>query len=233
MEEFMKTMDEFYSTDWPDQITIDSIWRCEPPRTDSKLGVEFFIHYDGYKLAFDRLIDSSIHQADLTKQFKHRSLAEDSTLYLHQSLVTQWSEETTRAFPTNPPYRIYRSIVFGNDKAVIAKITSTIREEMKAFRKQFSDEQVLLEATWIHGRGKTAKKRAAADTACSWHSGICLPRVYYGPMASQVVRARHAAVPTTVPCEAPTILHKWAGGVRQLPRQDPMRARVRADLLRR
>ncbi|KAI1198562.1 hypothetical protein F5X97DRAFT_323269 [Nemania serpens] len=172
MKEFMETMDESYSEDWPDQITIDSTWRCEPSRTDSELGVEFFIHYDGDKIDFDQLIDDSIRQADLAKQLKRRSLAEVSTLYLHESLVTQWAEETTRAFPTNPSYRIYSSFAFGNDKATISNITSAVREEMKAFREQFSDEQALLEVTWIHGGGKATKKRAAAATAFPWRSGV-------------------------------------------------------------
>ncbi|KAJ8117709.1 hypothetical protein ONZ43_g4149 [Nemania bipapillata] len=171
MKEFMETMDEFYSTDWPDQITIDSTWRCEPLRTDSELGVEFFIHYDGDKTAFDQLIDNSIRQADLAKQLKRRSLAEDSTLYLHESLVIQWSEETTRSFPTNPSYRIYSSFVFNNDKPTVQEITSAVREEMRGFREQFSDEQVLLEVTWIHGGGKATKKRAVAATAFPWRGG--------------------------------------------------------------
>ncbi|KAI1318290.1 hypothetical protein F5Y16DRAFT_419065 [Xylariaceae sp. FL0255] len=154
MQEFRETMDEFYSTDWPDQITIDTIWRWEPSRTDSEIGVEFFIHYDGDKIAFDQLIDSSIHRADLAKQIKRRSLAEDSTLYLHESLVTQWSEETIRAFPTNPSYRIYSSFVIDKAKDTIPKITSAIHFEIVVFREQFSNEQAMLEVTWIHGGGK-------------------------------------------------------------------------------
>jgi hypothetical protein len=78
------------------------------------------------------------------------------------------------AFPTNPSYRIYSSFVFGNDAVTIQKITSTVRDEMKAFRAQFSDDdqqQVLLEVTWIHGGGKATKKRAAAATASQWRGG--------------------------------------------------------------
>lgn len=159
MKEFMDTIDKFYSTDWPDQVTIDSTWRCKSSRIDSELGIEFFIHYDGDKIAFDQLIDDSIRQAELAKKLKRRSLAEASILYLHESLVTQWSEETTRAFPTNPSYRLYSSFVFRNDKETVPKITSAVREEMKAFREQFSDEQVLLEVTWIHGGGKATNLR--------------------------------------------------------------------------
>jgi hypothetical protein len=171
MREFMLTMERFYTRNWPDRITIDSTWRCEPSRPNSELGVQFFVHYDGDKRSFDQLIDDSISHNDLAKQLKRRSLAEKSTLYLHESLVTQWSEETIRAFPTNRSYRIYSSFVFKNDKSTIVCATRDIRQEMKAFRELFPDEQVLLEVNWIDSGGQASQKKDSA-TAFRWRSGI-------------------------------------------------------------
>ncbi|KAK3947832.1 hypothetical protein QBC32DRAFT_353227 [Pseudoneurospora amorphoporcata] len=180
MDEFMKTMERFYTTDWPDQITIDSTWLCDLKQTGSELGVRFLVYYDGTKEEFDKLIDDKVKQKDLAKQLKRRSLAEKSTRFLHETLASQWSEETIKAFPSGSEvkHKLYSSFVFKNDASRIKSVISIIRQEMAAFRREFPGEDGLLQVTWIHSGGKaSAKKRS--ETAfrwrdCTYHAYIML-----------------------------------------------------------
>ncbi|KAK5996764.1 Cannabidiolic acid synthase-like protein [Cladobotryum mycophilum] len=171
MDEFMDTMNRFYSTDWPDQLTIDTSWLCDLQQTKTELGVRFLTYYDGNKDDFETLIDKSIRQPILANQLKRRSLAEKSTRFLHETLVSQWSEEIIKSFPTNRSYSIYSSFVFKNDHERIRNITSIIRQEMSAFRELFTGEQALLQVTWIHGGGQ-ASKMQRSDTAFRWRDGV-------------------------------------------------------------
>ncbi|KAK1778532.1 hypothetical protein QBC45DRAFT_413855 [Copromyces sp. CBS 386.78] len=181
MGEFMKTMERFYTTDWPDQITIDSSWLCDLKQTGgSELGVRFLVYYDGTKEEFDQLIEDKVKQKDLAKQLKRRSLAEKSTRFLHETLASQWSEETIKAFPSGSEisHKLYSSFVFKNDASTIKDVISIIRKEMAAFRREFTGESGLLQVTWIHSGGKaSAKKRS--ETAfrwrdCTYHAYIML-----------------------------------------------------------
>ncbi|POG62503.1 uncharacterized protein OCT59_014427 [Rhizophagus irregularis] len=168
--DFMTTMNNFYTTDWPNQMTIDSTWMCDPQQKEGD-GVRFLVYYDGNKDEFDTLIDKYIKQPELAKQLKRRSLPEKSTRFLHETLVAQWSEETTKAFPTNKTYNIYSSFVFNNDKISIEKVTAIIREEMKTFRRLYRGEKVQFLVTWIHSGGK-AREKKPSDTAFFWREAV-------------------------------------------------------------
>ena len=169
MEDLIPTMNRFYTTNWPPQMTIDTSWLCDLQKSD--LGVRFLVYYDGNKDNFDKLIDRSIKQKDLAKQLKRRSLPEKSTRFLHETLVTQWSEEIIRAFPSKPAYFIYTSFVFKNDQERISSITSIIRDEMQAFRNLFTEEKALLQVTWIHSGGQASNKKRSA-TAFRWRDSV-------------------------------------------------------------
>lgn len=167
---FIPTMNSIYTTDWPNQITIDSTWLCDL-RVGTGDGIRFTFHFDGNKNEFDNLIDKYIKQADLAKQFKRRSLPEESTRFLHESLVAQWSEETVRSFPDNKTYTLYSSFVFTNDKKTIEKLTNIIKKEMETFRRLYSQEKVLFQVTWIHAGGN-AMERKPSDTAFFWRKAV-------------------------------------------------------------
>ncbi|KAK3338500.1 hypothetical protein B0H65DRAFT_324757 [Neurospora tetraspora] len=183
MDEFTRTMEQFYTTSWPDSITINSSWLCDLKQQTSselKLGVRFLVYYDGTKSDFDALISDKVQQKDLAKQLKRRTLAEKSTRFLHETLASQWSEETIKAFPsgTETAHKLYSSFVFKNDASRIKSVISIIRQEMAAFRREFAGESGLLQVTWIHSGGKaSAKKRS--ETAfrwrdCTYHAYIML-----------------------------------------------------------
>lgn len=81
-------------------------------------------------------------------------------------------EETERSYPTNQSYELYSSFVFKNDdKEKVAKVTSTIRELMKEFRKEFTGEEVNFLVTWIHSGSKATEKNPA-DSAFFWREAV-------------------------------------------------------------
>jgi hypothetical protein len=65
-ENFMSTMNEFYTTDWPERITVDSTWICDL-RLSSGNGVRFLTYFDGGKADFDATIDQYIKHPELAK----------------------------------------------------------------------------------------------------------------------------------------------------------------------
>ncbi|GME23924.1 hypothetical protein F4781DRAFT_444712 [Neofusicoccum parvum] len=166
-DEVMATMNKFYTTNWPNNMTIDSTWLCDL-RQKTGDGVRFTLYFDGNKKEFDKIIDKYIDQPDLATQLKRRSLPEKSTRFLHETLVAQWSEEIKKAFPTNKSYSIYSSFVFNNNKKKnISEITAIIREAMEKFRNDFDGEKVEFLVTWIHSGGK-AKEKKPGETAFFW-----------------------------------------------------------------
>ncbi|KAF3483021.1 uncharacterized protein GIQ15_02345 [Arthroderma uncinatum] len=169
-DEFMTTMNDFYSIKWPKEMTIDSTWMCDLRETSGD-GVRFLFYYDGNKEQFDGVIDEYIKDPELVKQFKRRTLPEKSTRFLHETLVAQWSEETTRAFPSNRTYSIYSSFVFDNDSKNINEVTAIIREEMKDFRDLYAGERVEFLVTWIHTGGKATERRPS-DSAFFWREAV-------------------------------------------------------------
>lgn len=171
-DDVIATMNDFYTTDWPNKITIDSTWICDLRQSSSLGGVRFTVAFDGSKPEYDRVIDKYIKDEDLKVQLKRRVLAERSTRFLYETLVNQWFEETERAYPTNKTYELYSSFVFKNDnKDTIQKITAIIRDLMKEFRKDFKGEQVNFLVTWIHTGGKATEKKPA-DSAFFWREAV-------------------------------------------------------------
>jgi hypothetical protein len=169
MDDFIKTMRDFYTTAWPNQLTIDSSWLCD--LKESNIGVRFLIYHNGNKAEFDELINDNITNDDLAKQLKKRSLEEASSRFLHETLVAQWSEETEKSFPQNPSFMIYSSFVFKNDAKNIDAITTIIKDNMAAFKDKFPGERGLLQVTWIHSGGEAASKKRSA-TAFRWRDCV-------------------------------------------------------------
>ncbi|KAH0847463.1 hypothetical protein AYO21_09352 [Fonsecaea monophora] len=170
MASLIPTMNAFYTTDWPKKITIDSTWLCDL-RQNTGDGIRFLTYFDGNKNEFNNLIDKHIKHADLAKQLKRRSLPEESTRFLHETLVAQWSEETVRSFPTNKTYSIYSSFVFTNDATTIENLTAIIKKEMETFRRLYSGEKVEFLVTWIHSGGKAMEKQPS-ETAFFWRQAV-------------------------------------------------------------
>ncbi|KAI1087087.1 hypothetical protein F5B19DRAFT_500405 [Rostrohypoxylon terebratum] len=169
-DDFIATMNNFYTADWPKQMTIDSTWMCDL-RQSSRDGVRFLLYYDGNKESFDKIIKTYITDPGLSEQLRRRSLPEKSTRFLHETLVSQWSEENTKSFPTNRTYSIYTSFVFNNERVTIENITSVVRKEMANFRRRFEGEKVEFLVTWIHSGGKAAEKNPT-DTAFFWRKAV-------------------------------------------------------------
>jgi hypothetical protein len=169
-DNFMSTMNNFYTTDWPERITIDSTWICDL-RLSSGNGVRFLPYFDGDKKDFDETIDKYIKHPELAKQLKRRSLPEKTTRFLHETLVAQWSEETVKAFPSNKSYSIYSSFVFRNDRPTIEKVTALIHDKAVAFRQKFPGEKVEFLATFIHSGGKMSTPKPT-DSAFFWREAM-------------------------------------------------------------
>ncbi|KAI1109364.1 hypothetical protein F5Y14DRAFT_29984 [Nemania sp. NC0429] len=166
--ELLTTMNDFYTTDWPDELTIDSSWVCEP---NKDLAIRFLVYFNGKKDDFNDLINKNIRQRTLAKQLKRRSMEEKSTRFFHETLIVQWSEETIKSFPKDPSYSLYCSFVFKNDRNRIEGITQIIRDEMAAFKDLFDGEQCLLQVTWIHAGGEASRKQRSAS-AFRWRDGV-------------------------------------------------------------
>ncbi|KAG5790079.1 hypothetical protein H9Q69_010874 [Fusarium xylarioides] len=144
-DDVMKTMDDFYVTDWPTNLTIDSTWICDL-RQFNKGGVRFTIAFDGSKAEYDAIIDKYIKNTELSTQLKRRVLPEKSTRFL--------------------------SFIFTNkDPIILKKVTAATRELMQEFRKKFAGENVNFLVTWIHSGGKAAEKKPT-DTAFFWRSAV-------------------------------------------------------------
>ncbi|KAJ7260881.1 hypothetical protein B0H12DRAFT_1274617 [Mycena haematopus] len=169
-ENFMSTMNTFYTTDWPESITIDSTWLCDLQQSSGN-GVRFLTYFDGDKAKFDPTIDLYIKHPELVKQLKRRSLPEKSTRFLHETLVAQWSEETEKVFPANKSYSIYSSFVFRNDRPTIERVTALIRDKAIAFRKAFSSERVEFLATFIHAGSKMSTPKSVSS-AFFWREAM-------------------------------------------------------------
>ncbi|KAF5698444.1 FAD-binding domain-containing protein [Fusarium mundagurra] len=170
-DDVIATMNDFYTTDWPNKITIDSTWICDL-RHNNSLGVRFTVAFDGSKPEYDRVINKYIKNEELKVQLQRRVLAEKSTHFLHETLMYQWLEETERTYPTNKTYKLHSSFVFKNDnKDTIKKVTAIIRDLMKDLRDNFKGEQVNFLVTWIHSGGKATEK-TSTDSAFFWREAV-------------------------------------------------------------
>ncbi|OJJ45902.1 hypothetical protein ASPZODRAFT_160090 [Penicilliopsis zonata CBS 506.65] len=198
MAAFRQVMHDFYTTEWDHGLTIDSSWLCNMKERNGELGVRFLTYYDGNRDAFrkevDRLLASSAseenvdNEADvavakaemkkqLTENLKRRSIDEHSARFLHETLISQWSEETLKARPANKSYTVYASFVFtkhDEQGSNYAKITECITKHMDRFRAQFVGEVALLQVTFIHTGGKASEigREPGPDaTAFPWRDG--------------------------------------------------------------
>ena len=178
---FMDTMDKFYTTDWSDSIAIHSSWLCDIQDTGSELAVRFIVYHNGTKRSFNEQLHKFIdqggifdgnreHRERLADSLRSRSLEEPTTLFLHETLLAQWSEETQVFFPSDKSYKYFSSFVFERDK--VKEITPIVKERTEAFRKQFRRQQGLLQVTVIHSGGKSGEP-APSDTAFSWRKERC------------------------------------------------------------
>ncbi len=171
-DDVITTMNEFYTADWPNEITIDTTWICDLRQSASLGGVRFTVAFDGSKKEYERVIDKHFKREELKAQLKRRVLPEKSTRFLYETLVNQWLEETERAYPANKTYELYSSFMFTKDnKDIIQKVTAIIRDLMASFRTDFAGEQVNFLVTWIHSGGK-ATERKPADSAFFWREAV-------------------------------------------------------------
>ncbi|KAF7433207.1 hypothetical protein PC9H_005157 [Pleurotus ostreatus] len=171
-EDIISTMIDFYTTDWPNEITIDTTWICDLRQSAQLGGIRFAITFDGSKADYDGIIDKYIKNEELKVQLKRRVLAESSTRFLYETLVNQWLEETERAYPANKTYELYSSFMFTKDnKGVIQKAIAIVRDLMASFRADFKGEQVNFLVTWIHSGGKAIEKKPT-DSAFFWREAV-------------------------------------------------------------
>ncbi|KAJ3580121.1 hypothetical protein NPX13_g453 [Xylaria arbuscula] len=168
----LNTMNRFYTTNWSDQMTIDSSWFSDTQVQDGAIGVRFLAYYDGNEHGFGKELHNAALDKDLEKQLKRRVLPEKSTRFLHETLVAQWDEETVRAFPSNGTFRIFSSFCFGNDHDDFAAIPTIVKEELEAFRRLFRGEpNCLCQVSFIHSGGETTR-RERNYTAFRWRDTV-------------------------------------------------------------
>ncbi|KAG9219132.1 hypothetical protein CCMSSC00406_0001542 [Pleurotus cornucopiae] len=171
-DDVIATMNDFYTTDWPNKITIDTTWICDLRQSGSLGGVRFTVAFDGSKYEYDRVIDEHFKRDELKVQLKRRVLPEKSTRFLYETLVNQWLEETERAYPANKTYELHSSFMFTKDnKDTIQKVTAIVRDLMASFRADFAGEQVNFLVTWIHSGGKATEKKPT-DSAFFWRAAV-------------------------------------------------------------
>jgi hypothetical protein len=163
------TMNEFYTADWPDTITIDSNWMCDLPSGNPC--IRFTIAFNGNKSEYDKIVNRHIRQEALKVQLTRRVLAEKSTRFLYETLFNQWFEETVRAYPENKGYELYSSFVFTNERSIIEKVTASFQNLMGMFQKDFKNEKVSFWVTWVHTGGK-ATEREPTDSAFYWREAV-------------------------------------------------------------
>ncbi|KAJ8108357.1 hypothetical protein OPT61_g8229 [Boeremia exigua] len=168
MDQLLPTMNDFYRTDWPKEITIDSTWLCDL-RDGSSDGVRFTVYFDGTKPEYDALIDQHIKNPVVKKQLKKRALPEPSTRFLYETLEAQWFDETKKFFAENKTYRIFSSFVFTRKQVLesVDKITLILQDHMRLFREKNTGEDVGLDIVWIHTGGQASEIKSE-DTAFFW-----------------------------------------------------------------
>ncbi|KAF3001482.1 hypothetical protein E8E13_008630 [Curvularia kusanoi] len=170
--QLLSTMNKFYRTEWPDRLTMDSMWVCDL-RTNAPDTVRFNVCFDGSPKEFEKLIDDNIDTKDVAKELKRRVLPEPSTRFLYETLEAQWYDESKKFFAEDKTYRIFTSFCF--DRTTISnkvdQLTAKCKERMAAFRNKFTGEMVQMDITWIHAGGQTSKVKAT-DTAFYWRDTI-------------------------------------------------------------
>lgn len=168
----LATMNHFYTTDWPEQMTIDTSWFSDLQVQNGDIAIRFLAYFDGTQDQFNKLINKGVLNADLSKQLTRRALAEDSTRFLHETLFAQWDEETKRSTPANSSFRVFHSFCFMNKPSEISKITAIIKEELEAFKVLFAGENSgLCQVSFIHAGGQTTRRKPY-HTAFRWRQTV-------------------------------------------------------------
>ncbi|QMW42842.1 hypothetical protein COH20_005630 [Aspergillus flavus] len=175
----MATMNEFYTTKWVDSLAIHSTWICDLQEARTLPAIRFIVYHNGEKNNFVSSLtnwsNKGIHRIKRASgggSWRNLSEGEPTTLFLHETLLAQWSEETQMFFPSDKSYKYFSSFVFENDESTIKEVTSMIKDRVRAFRNQFSGQQGLLQVTPIHSGGK-AGSPAANATAFPRRKDIC------------------------------------------------------------
>lgn len=168
----LATMNHFYTTNWPDQMTIDTSWFSDLEIQNGDLAVRFLAYYDGAQEDFDKLVRKGVLNAELQKQLTRRALPEQSSRFLHETLFAQWDEETKRSTPANSSFRVFHSFCFTSDRNDITKITAIVKEELESFKRLFAGEPSgLCQVSFIHAGGQTTKRERWA-TAFRWRETV-------------------------------------------------------------
>ncbi|CVL03065.1 related to 6-hydroxy-D-nicotine oxidase [Fusarium proliferatum] len=184
---FTEAMIKFYTASWTNNMTIDSSWLMDLKDARDDPSVRFLVYYNGLETQFDKEVDERLGDCgkvddkdevdsknkSLAEQLKDRTLQETSTLFLHETLVAQWSEETQKALPSNPMFRIYTSFSFteASVKENISEIIKTLKTKLKAFKTDFKGEEGSIRVTWIHSGGK-ANEKGPHDSAYPWRGCV-------------------------------------------------------------
>ncbi|KAI1850431.1 hypothetical protein JX266_004289 [Neoarthrinium moseri] len=166
--DFLSTMVRFYTHNWPDRMTIDSTWVCDLRLPEGRdVGVRFLVYFDGNEHEYRKQISKGVIHKGLAEQLKRRSLPEKSTRFLHETLVSQWYEETRQSFPKTRQWSLFTSFAFLNDEQTIKSVTAIIQSEMDDFKQQFKGERAMATFTFIHSGGQATTKPDWA-TAFRW-----------------------------------------------------------------
>ncbi|KAG5809308.1 hypothetical protein H9Q74_005683 [Fusarium xylarioides] len=180
---FTEAMIKFYTAEWSNEMTIDTSWLMDLKDTRTDPSVRFLVYYNGLETEFDKEVDEQLGNCgkvddkdkvedknkSLAEQLKDRTLPESSTLFLHETLVAQWSEETQKALPSNAMFRIYTSFSFtkATVKEHITKIITTLQKGLIAFKNDFKGEEGSIRVSWIHSGGK-ANEMGPQESAYPW-----------------------------------------------------------------
>ncbi|KAF5616069.1 6-hydroxy-D-nicotine oxidase [Fusarium tjaetaba] len=174
---FTEAMVKFYNAGWTNNMTIDTSWLMDLKDTREDPSVRFLVYYNGLETEFDKEVDERLGDCgkvedtdkSLAKQLKDRTLPENSTLFLHETLVAQWSEETQKALPSNALFRIYTSFSFtkASVRKNISDIIETLQKGLVAFKNEFKGEEGSIKVSWIHSGGK-ANETKPVDSAYPW-----------------------------------------------------------------
>ncbi|KAF5673261.1 6-hydroxy-D-nicotine oxidase [Fusarium denticulatum] len=174
---FEEAMTKFYTAEWTNEMTIDTSWLMDLKDTREDPSVRFLVYYNGLETDFDKEVDERLGDCgkvgkkdkSLAEQLKDRTLPENSTLFLHETLVAQWSEETQKALPSNAMFRIYTSFSFtkATIKENISEIVKILKEQLVAFKGEFKGEEGSIRVSWIHSGGK-ANEKGPAESAYPW-----------------------------------------------------------------
>jgi len=176
LEDFKEMMVAFYTAAWDNYLTIDTTWECDLERSNDvrPFSTRFIAYYDGSEDGFAAEVNKQMPKAEhkeFRQQLIRRSLGEKSTLFFHETLWAQWSEETRRSLPTARAYTLYSSWVIKNDDAAkIREITGIISKRIQRFRDKFTGERGTFGVTWIHVGGKISEKEPK-DTPYPWRKG--------------------------------------------------------------